>query len=53
VERMVQEAQTHGRIAFVAGANQRLKERLGRFGVNAVMTDRLDALRRASEHLSQ
>ena len=53
VERMVQEAQTHGRIAFVAGANQRLKERLGRFGVNAVMTDRLDALRRASKHLIQ
>ena len=53
VERMVQEAQSLGRIALVAGANQRLKERLRRFGVNAVMTDRLDALRQASKHLSQ
>ena len=52
IERMVQEAQMLGRVAFVAGANQRLKERLERFGVNAVMTDRLDALRRASDHLS-
>ena len=53
IERMVQEAQMLGRVAFVAGANQRLKERLERFGVNAVMTDRLDALRQASEHLSK
>ena len=53
VERMVQEAQSLGRVALVAGANQRLKERLRRFGVNAVMTDRLDALRQASKHLSQ
>jgi SulP family sulfate permease len=52
IERMVQEAQMLGRVAFVAGANQRLKERLERFGVNAVMTDRLDALQRASDHLS-
>ena len=52
IERMVQEAQMLGRVAFVAGANQRLKERLERFGVNAVMTDRLDALRRASDHLT-
>jgi SulP family sulfate permease len=53
VERMVQEAQSLGRVALVAGANPRLKERLGRFGVNAVMTNRLDALRQASEHLSK
>ena len=53
VERMVQEAQSLGRVALVAGANQRLKERLRRFGVNAVMRNRLDALRQASKHLSQ
>ena len=53
IERMVQEAQMLGRVAFVAGANQRLKQRLGRFGVTAVMTDRVDALRRASDHLTK
>ena len=53
IERMVQEAQMLGRVAFVAGANQRLKERLGRFGVTAVMTDRLDALQRARDHLHE
>ena len=53
IERMVQEAQMLGRVAFVAGANQRLKQRLGRFGVTAMMTDRVDALRRASDHLTK
>ena len=51
IERMVQEAQMLGRVAFVAGANQRLKKRLGRFGVTGVVTDRLDALQRARDHL--
>ena len=51
IERMVQEAQLLGRVAFVAGANQRLKERLERFGVTAEVTDRLDALQRARDHL--
>ena len=53
IERMVQEAQMLGRVAFVAGANQRLKKRLGRFGVTGVVTDRLDALQRARDHLHE
>ncbi|QNI43170.1 SulP family inorganic anion transporter [Synechococcus sp. A15-28] len=53
IERMVQEAQMLGRVAFVAGANQRLKKRLGRFGVTGVVTDRLDALQRARDHLQE
>jgi SulP family sulfate permease len=53
IERMVQEAQMLGRVAFVAGANQRLKERLERFGVTGVVTDRLDALQRARDHLHE
>ena len=53
IERMVQEAQLLGRVAFVAGANQRLKERLERFGVTAEVTDRLDALQRARDHLHE
>ena len=53
LERMVQEAEALGRLPFVAGANQRLQERLEKFGVTAVMTTRLDALERAKTHLSQ
>ncbi|MBL6803140.1 MAG: SulP family inorganic anion transporter, partial [Synechococcus sp. BS307-5m-G38] len=51
LERMVQEAEALGRLPFVAGANQRLQERLEKFGVTAVMTTRLDALERAKTHL--
>ena len=53
LERMVQEAEALGRLPFVAGANQRLQERLEKFGVTAVMTTRLDALERAKTHLAQ
>jgi len=41
---MIQEAESQGRVAVVAGANQKLTERLKRFGVNKVMPDRLKAL---------
>ena len=44
VERMIQEAESQGRIAVVAGANQQLTQRLRRFGVDKVMPDRLKAL---------
>jgi len=44
VERMIQEAESQGRIAVVAGANQQLTQRLRRFGVEKVMPDRLKAL---------
>jgi len=53
LERMVQEAEALGRLPIVAGANQRLQERLKKFGVTALMTSRLDALERAKAHLSQ
>ena len=44
VERMIQEAESQGRIAVVAGANQQLTKRLQRFGVDKVMKNRLQAL---------
>ena len=53
LERMVQEAEALGRLPIVAGANQRLQERLKKFGVTALMTSRLDALEHAKDHLSQ
>ena len=53
LERMVQEAEALGRLPIVAGANQRLQERLKKFGVTALMTTRLDAFERAKAHLSQ
>ena len=53
LERMVQEAEALGRLPIVAGANQRLQERLKKFGVTALMTSRLDALEHAKAHLSQ
>ena len=53
LERMVQEAEALGRLPIVAGANQRLQERLKKFGVTALMTSRLDALVRAKAQLSQ
>jgi len=53
LERMVQEAEALGRLPLVAGANQRLEERLKKFGVTALMTTRLDALEHAKAHLSQ
>ena len=53
LERMVEEAQALGRLTFVAGANQRLQERLKKFGITALMTTRLEALERSREHISR
>ena len=53
LERMVEEAQALGRLTFVAGANQRLRERLKKFGITALMTTRLEALERSREHISR
>ena len=47
IERMVQEAQAHGRTAFVAGASGKVKSRLKQFGVGNLLETRLDALRKA------
>ena len=52
IERMVKEAESLGRLAIVAGANERLMDRLMAFGINAPMTDRREALRRAEEFIS-
>ena len=52
-ERMVEEAQALGRLTFVAGANQRLQERLKKFGITALMTTRQEALERSSEYISR
>ena len=52
IERMVKEAESLGRLAIVAGANERLRDRLMAFGINAPMTDRREALRRAEEFIS-
>ena len=47
IERMVQEAQSLGRLAIVAGAKQKPKERLQRFGVDMTTETRLKALQLA------
>ena len=47
IERMVQEAESLGRLAIVAGANQKPKERLKRFGVDVTTDTRLEALQQA------
>ncbi|HJN37122.1 MAG: SulP family inorganic anion transporter [Prochlorococcus sp.] len=49
IEQMVQEAGSHSRTAYVAGASGRVRERLERFGVKGVMDSRLDALKAALE----
>ena len=48
---MIQEAESQGRIAVVAGANQQLTKRLQRFGVKKVMSDRLQALQYTQKKL--
>ena len=45
VERMFQAAEARGQLAVVVGCNQRLVERLERFGVTNVMPNRLQALK--------
>jgi SulP family sulfate permease len=47
IERMVQEAQSLGRLAIVAGAKQKPRERLQRFGVDMTTETRLKALQLA------
>ena len=52
IERMVQEAQSLGRLAIVAGAKQKPKERLQRFGVDMTTETRLKALQLAHNQIS-
>ena len=51
IERMVQEAQSLGRLAIVAGAKQKPKERLQRFGVDMTTETRLKALQLAHSQI--
>ena len=52
IERMVQEAQSLGRLAIVAGAKQKPKERLQRFGVDMTTETRLKALQLAHSQIT-
>ncbi len=47
IEDMVQEAKANSREAFVVGANDRVKERLSRFGVGGILDTRKEALENA------
>ena len=53
MERMVEEAESLGRLALVAGANKRLHERLTKFGIRQIVTKRIQALEIAYEQISQ
>ncbi|MBR75088.1 MAG: sodium-independent anion transporter [Cyanobium sp. RS427] len=53
IERMVQEAQSLGRLAIVAGAKQKPKERLQRFGVDMTTETRLKALQLANSQITR
>ncbi len=52
IEQMVQEARSHGRSVYVAGATERVKERLSRFGVEGLMNSRKEALEAAVAYLN-
>ncbi len=52
VERMVEEAESLGRMVLVAGANERLRERLTNFGVRHILPKRIEALEIASNRLN-
>ncbi len=47
IEEMVLEAKTNSRKAYVAGANDRVKERLAKFGIEGVVSNRKEALEAA------
>jgi SulP family sulfate permease len=50
IERMVQEAQTAGRIILIAGANSKLQQRLRQFGVHGeLVASRREALHIATQ----
>ena len=53
IEDMMQEAKNNSRKAFVAGANQKVKERLSKFGVEGIITTRKEALQIAINELKK
>tara|TARA_B100000965_G_C19578262_1_gene752308 strand:+ start:209 stop:1867 length:1659 start_codon:yes stop_codon:yes gene_type:complete len=51
IEDMMQEARKNSRKAYVAGANEKVKERLSKFGVEGIITSRKEALETALKEL--
>ena len=52
IEDMMQEAKNNSRKAFVAGANEKVRERLSKFGVNGIIETRKQALEKALNDLT-
>ncbi|MBO8218422.1 SulP family inorganic anion transporter [Prochlorococcus marinus] len=52
IEDMMQEAKNNSRKAFVAGANQKVKERLAKFGVEGIIETRKEALETALNEIA-
>ena len=52
IEDMMQEAKNNSRKAFVAGANEKVKERLAKFGVEGIIETRKEALEMALDELA-
>ena len=52
IEDMVQEAKNNSRKAFVAGANEKVKERLAKFGVEGIIETRKEALETALNEIA-
>ena len=48
----MQEAKNNSRKAFVAGANQKVRERLTKFGVDGIIESRKEALQVAINELN-
>ncbi len=52
IEDMMQEAKNNSRKAFVAGANEKVRERLSKFGVEGIIETRKEALETALDELA-
>ena len=52
IEDMMQEAKNNSRKAFVAGANEKVKDRLAKFGVEAIIETRKEALETALKEIA-
>ena len=52
IEDMMQEAKNNSRKAFVAGANEKVKDRLAKFGVEGIIKTRKEALETALNELA-
>ena len=53
IEDMIQEAKNNSRKAYVAGANDTVKQRLSKFGVEGIIESRKDALLAALKELEK